>query len=123
MARKGGGRHGQPPMKGFRPGKAPAQLKKQRAKAQLGSEANWAQKQTIDAIAGKTPKQVEALVRKWSIGFGAAAAALAVLGVFVYGWSVVAGVFVHVLAAVLLFLAWRIRKQGPGLAQIADSLR
>jgi len=110
-------------MKGFRPGKAPAQLKKQRAKAQLGSEANWAQKQTIDAIAGKTPKQVEALVRKWSIGFGAAAAALAVLGVFVYGWSVVAGVFVHVLAAVLLFLAWRIRKQGPGLAQIADSLR
>jgi len=124
MAKKSGGRHGgQPPIKGFRPGKAPPQLKKQRAKAQLGSDASWAQKQTVEAVAGKTPEQVRAMVRKWSLGLGIAGAALVVLGIFLYGWAVAAGVVVHVLAAGVLFLAWRVRKQSAGLEQIAEQLR
>jgi hypothetical protein len=124
MAKKSGGRRGgQPPIKGFRPGKAPAQLKKRQAKAQLGSDATWAQKQTVEAVAGKTPQEVRAMVRKWSMSLGIAGAALAVLGGFLYGWAVWAGVVVHVLAAGVLFLARRVRKQSTGLEQIAESLR
>jgi hypothetical protein len=124
MAKKSGGRRGgQRPIKGFRPGKAPPQLKKQRAKAQLGGDASWAQKQTVEAVAGKSPQEVRAMVRRWSIGLGLAGGALLVLGAFLYTWTVVAGVAVHALAAVALFLAWRVRKQGPGLEQVAQSLR
>ena len=123
-SKKGGGRSrgGQPPIKGFRPGKAPAQLKKQMAKARLGSDATWLQKHTVEAIAGRSPQEVKAMVRKWSVGLGVGAALLAVLGFFLYAWSVVAGVVVHVLTAVLFFLAYRLRTQGRGLAEMAGSL-
>jgi hypothetical protein len=123
-SKKGGGRSrgGQQQIKGFRPGKAPAQLKKQMAKAQLGSDATWLQKQTVEAIAGRTPQEVQATVRKWSVGLGAGAALLAVLGFFLYRWSVAAGVVVHVLTAVLIFLAYRLKTQGRGLAEMAGSL-
>jgi len=40
--KKGGQR---PAAKGFRPGKEPAHLKKQRSRAQLPKDATWAQKQ------------------------------------------------------------------------------
>jgi len=123
MAKKSGGRQGgQPSIKGFRPGKAPPQLKKRQAKAQLGSDATWAQKQTVEAVAGKTPQEVRAMVRKWSLGLVVAGVLLAVGGVFLYGWAVAAGVVVHELAAGRFFLAWRVRKQGEGLEQIAKSL-
>jgi hypothetical protein len=45
-----------------------------------------------------------------------------VLGVFLYTWSLTAGVVVHVLSAGLLFLAYRLRKHGQGLAELAESL-
>jgi len=114
---------GQRPIKGFRPGKEPAYLKKQRAKAQLGSEASWGQKQTVEAIAGKSPKEVQKMVRMWSMGLVAGAVLLAAGGAFLYAWSTVAGVVVHVLAAVVAFLAFRIRKQGGGLVDMAKSLQ
>lgn len=120
MARKG---RGQPPIKGFRPGKAPPQLKKKRAKALVGDDASWAQKQTIDAIAGRSPKEVEGMVRKWSFGLLAGAVLLAVVGVPLYRWAAWAGVVVYVLGVVLVVLAYRIRKQGPGMVQIAESLK
>lgn len=123
MARKksdGGG--GRPrPMKGFRPGKEPPQLKKRRAKSRLPDDASWAQRQMVEAVAGRSPDEVRRMVRKWSLGLVAGGVLLAVLGVFVYSWSVVAGAVVHVLAAVLLFLAYRIRKQGPAFVQMAES--
>ena len=123
MAKKSGGRQGgQPPIKGFRPGKAPPQLKKRQAKAALGSDASWAQKQTVEAVAGKTPQEVRAMVRKWSLGLTVAGVALVAGGVFLYRWALVAGIVVHLLAAGLLFLAWRVRKQSAGLEQIAQSL-
>jgi len=120
MARKG---RQQSQVKGFRPGKEPAHLKKQRAKAQLGKDATWRQKQTVEAVAGRTPQQVQTMVRRWVLSLVAGAALLALLGAFLYGWSLVAGVAVHVVAAVLLFLAYRLRKQGPGLVEMAQSLR
>lgn len=124
MASNKGGRRpnrGQRPTKGFRPGKEPAPLKKQMAKARLGSDATWVQKRTVEAIAGKSPQDVQKMVRKWSLGFVVAAVVLAVLGVFLYSWSLAAGVVVHVLTVVLLFLGYRIRKQGGGLAALAES--
>jgi len=125
MASKKGGRRlnrGQGPTKGFRPGKEPAHLKKQMAKARLGSDATWAQKQTVEALAGRSPQDVRKMLRKWSLGLVVSTVLLAVLGVFLYRWSVAAGVVVHVLTAVLLFLAYRLRKKGGGLAELAESL-
>jgi hypothetical protein len=108
--------------KGFRPGKEPTRLKQQRAKASLGKDASWAQKQTVDAIAGRTPQEVQKMVRGWSVGLIAAAVLFAVGGFFLYAWAVPAGVAVHVLAAGLAFLGFRVRKQGVALAEMAGSL-
>ena len=112
----------QPQMKGFRPGKEPAALKKRRAKAQLGSNASWGQKQAVEAVAGKSPREVETMVKLWSTTLFVSGGVLAIGGVFLYGWSTPAGVGVHVLAAVVLFLGYRLKKQGAGLAEMAASL-
>ncbi|HSH76176.1 MAG TPA: hypothetical protein VLA09_10875 [Longimicrobiales bacterium] len=124
MGRKGSRRQqGQRPAKGFRPGKEPAALKKQRAKAQLGSDATFLQKQTIEAIAGRSPQEVQAMVRRWSLGLFVGAALSVALGAFLYSWALWAGVVVHVLAAVLLFLGYRMRRQAPSLIEMAKSMR
>lgn len=115
-------RGGQPPVKGFRPGKEPPHLKKQRAKAQLGKDASWAQRQTVEAVAGRTPEEVRATVNRWTLGLTVGGVVLALAGFFLYGWAVWAGVVVHLLAAGLLFFAYRIRKQGPALVEMAGSL-
>ena len=125
MEGKKGGRRshgGQRPVKGFRPGKEPAHLKKQMAKARLGSDASWLQKQTVEAVAGRSPEDVRTMVRKWRVGLVVGAVLLAVLGVFLYAWSLAAGVAVHVLTVGLLFLAYRLGKHGQGLAELAESL-
>lgn len=123
-AKKRGGRQrgGQQPVRGFRPGKEPAHLKKQRAKAMLGSDASWLQKQTVEAIAGRSPGEVGAMVRRWSLALIAGAVVLALLGALLFAWNLVAGVIVEVLAVVLLFLAYRLRNQGSGLVDVAQSL-
>ena len=125
MGKKGGGRRGhgaQRSMKGFRPGKEPTHLKKQMARAQLGSDASWIQKQTVEAVAGKSPQEIGAMVRKWTVGLVVGAVLLGVLGVFLYAWSLAAGVVVHVLTVGLLFLAYRFGRQGQGLEDLAKSL-
>ncbi|MDA1104409.1 MAG: hypothetical protein O2956_12545 [Gemmatimonadetes bacterium] len=119
-ARKGGGP--QRPVKGFRPGKEPAHLKKQRAKAQLGKDASWAQKQAVDVIAGRSPQEVRKMVQRWSRGVIAAAVLLAIVGAFLYGWAVAAGITAHVASAGLFFLGYRIGKQGSGLVDMADRM-
>jgi len=120
MARKG---QGQRPIKGFRPGKAPAHLKKQRAKAQLSSDASWGQKQTVEAIAGRSPQEVQKMVRTWTTGLLVAAVVLGLGGAFLYAWSLVAGIVVHVLAVLLLVLMYRLRRQGGGLVEMARALQ
>ncbi len=119
-AKKQGGPR--PAAKGFRPGKEPAHLKRQRAKAQLPKDATWAQKQAVEALSGRDPREVRRMVQMWSVGLIVAAVLLAVLGVFVYGWAVPAGVAVHVLAAVLLFLGVRLKRQGAALVGLAERL-
>jgi len=116
-------RHGhQPPARGFRPGKEPAHLKKKRAKAQIGADASWAQKQAVDVVAGRSPQEVRSMVKRWSATLLAGALLLAVGGVLLYRWSAVAGMVVHVLAAVVAFLGYRVKKSGPGLEEMAGSL-
>ncbi|MGD2046390.1 MAG: hypothetical protein PVJ80_06305 [Gemmatimonadota bacterium] len=123
MAGKKGRRGPQRAVKGFRPGKEPPHLKRKQAKAQLGKDATWAQKQTVEAIAGRSPDEVRTMVQRWSLGIGAGGLLLAVLGFFLYSWLWPVGAGVHVLAVALFFLAYRVRKQGPGLEEMADSLR
>lgn len=112
----------QRPVKGFRPGKEPAHLKKKRAKARLGPDASWAQKQTVEAVAGRSPEEVRRMVRRWSLGLVIGGLILVVLGAALYGWSVPAGVAVHVVSLALLLLGYRVRKQGAALVEMADSM-
>ena len=109
-----------PPIKGFRPGKEPAHLRKRQAKAQLGDDANWAQKKMIDAVGDRSPDEVRAMVTRWSRVLLAAAVVLAVLGAFLYGWSIVAGVAVHVLAFVAGFIWLRLRTNRAELVKMAE---
>ena len=124
-AKKRGGRRrgGQPPARGFRPGKEPVHLKKQRARDRLGSDASWLQKRTVEAVAGRSPGEVRAMVRRGSLGLIVGGVLLALLGFFLLAWTVLAGVVVLVLSVVLLFLAYRLRKQGSGLVDMAESLQ
>ena len=118
MARRGGGGR-QRPVKGFRPGKEPPQLRKQRAKRQLG-ETSAAQERLLELFASRTPAQSRVLVRRWRLGLIAAGTALVVVGVALYGWSVAAGVAVHVVAAAALGIGWRLHSQREALAAMAD---
>lgn len=111
-----------PAAKGFRPGKEPAHLKKRMAKAQLGTDASWAQKQAVEEVAGRSPEQVQGMVKRWSTVLFAAGLLLAGAGFFLYGYMVAAGVAVYVVAAVVLFGAYRVRKSGQGLVEMARSL-
>jgi hypothetical protein len=111
-----------PAAKGFRPGKEPAHLKKRMAQAQLPTNASWAQKQAVDAVAGKSPQEVQGMIRRWSMGLFTGAALLGVGGFFLYGYSMAAGVAVHVLTALALFLGYRVRKSGQGLVDMAGAL-
>jgi Flp pilus assembly protein TadB len=111
---------GQQQSRGFRPGKEPPQLRKQRAKQQLGPDANWAQKRLVDVLSDQSPDQARAMMRRWRIALLAIAIALAVLGAFLYGWSMIAGVVVHVLAAVLLLLWFQLRRKRRDFETMAD---
>ncbi len=63
------------------------------------------------------------MVRRGSLGLIAGGVLLALLGIFLLAWTVLAGVVVLVLSVVLLFLAYRLRKQGSGLVDMAESLQ
>lgn len=115
--RRGGGR--QQPMKGFRPGKEPAQLRKQRAKAQLG-DASWAQKQLIDVVADRSPEEARAMMRRWRTVALVVAIALLAAGLALYRWSVAAGVVVHVLAVAALVLWFRLHRQRAHFEALVD---
>ncbi|MEX0891935.1 MAG: hypothetical protein WEB88_07155 [Gemmatimonadota bacterium] len=108
-------------MKGFRPGKEPPQLRKQRAKQQFG-QVSATQERLIEMFAERTPAESRALIRTWTLGLLGAALVLVVLGAVLYVWSLVAGVIVHVLAAVALFFWWRLHRQREAFAAMADTV-
>ncbi len=111
----------QRPIKGFRPGKEPPQLKKRRAKEQFG-EVGAAQERLIEVFAERSPQEARTLMRRWRIGLLAGAVVLAVAAAALYAWSVVATVVAGLLAVVLLFLWWRLRRQKADLEAMADAV-
>ena len=62
------------------------------------------------------------MVTRWSTTLFVGGGVLAVGGLLLYGWSTAAGVGVHVLVCVLVFLGYRLRKQGAELVEMAGSL-
>lgn len=120
MARRRG-QGPQRPVKGFRPGKEPPELRKRRAKEQLG-EVNTMQERLIELFAERSPAQARAMIRRWMIGLMTAAAVLAVVAVLLATWSTVAAVVVGGLALVLLVLGLRIRSQRADLEAMADTV-
>lgn len=111
----------QRPIKGFRPGKEPPQLRKRRAKEQFG-DVGPAQERLIEVFAERTPEQARTLLRRWTIGLLTGAIVLAALAALLYTWSIIATVVAGMLAVVLLVLWWRLRRQRPDLEAMADAI-
>lgn len=118
-----GGGGGRRPIDGFRPGKEPPELRKRRAKAHLGDDASWAQKKLIDVVGDRSPDEVRTMVGRWTTGLLVATVVLAVLGALLYGWSLVAGIAVHVLTLAVGFLWFRLRKQRTRLVEMTEWVR
>lgn len=109
----------QRPIKGFRPGKEPPQLRKKRAKQELG-QGNATQEKLVEFFASRTPAESRALLRRWRIGLLVAAVVLGIGGVLLYGWSVIVAVLVHLLGGISLFLWWQLHRQREALNAMAD---
>jgi Flp pilus assembly protein TadB len=108
-------------MKGFRPGKEPPQLRKQRAKQQFG-EVSATQERLIEMFAERTPAEARGLIRRWRMALLAGAIILAACGAVVFTWSLVASVVFLVLAAVVLFFWWRLHRQRQAFEAMADAV-
>lgn len=120
MARRDRRTGPQPQIRGFRPGKEPAHLRKQRARQQMVGDVSGAQEKLMDLFAEKGPEESRALIRRWQLGLLIGALVLAILGAALYFWAVTAGVVVHVLAAGVLFLWWQVRRKQKDLEAVAD---
>lgn len=121
MARQQRGQGPQRPVKGFRPGREPAHIRKQHAKQQF-SNLDARQERLVELFAERTPAESRQLMRSWRTRLLAGAAALAVLGAILYIWSLIAGITVHAIAAVVLFFWWRLHRQREVLDQMADAV-
>ena len=111
----------QQPMKGFRPGKEPPQMKKRRAKQQFG-EMNAAQERMVELFAERTPEESRAMLRRWQIGLLTAGVILAIVAGLLFSWSWIAGSIVGALAVVVLFFWWRFRRQQEAFEAMADAV-
>ena len=112
---------GQRPMKGFRPGKEPPQLKKQRAKQQFG-ELSGTQERLVELFAERTPEESRALIDRWLLVLLLVTLALfAGAGALVL-WSTVAAVVAGILAVVFLVLWWRLKGQRDAFVQMAETV-
>ena len=121
MARKGKGGAPRRPVKGFRPGKEPPQIKAQRAKQEFG-DVSTGQERLIELLAERSPEEGRKLLRRWRIGLLAAAIVLVVGGAFLFTWSLVAGIVVEVLAVVALGFWWRMHKQRDAFENMVDAV-
>ena len=122
MGRKGRDRD-RKPIAGFRPGKEPPELRKRRAKARMGDDATWAQKQMLDVVGDRSPDEVRAMVRRWTRIFLAVGLLLAVVGGLLYRWSLWAGIAVHLLTLAVAFLSYRLRSQRDRFVEMAEWVR
>lgn len=116
----GGGGGPRRPVRGFRPGKEPPQIRKRRAMEQYGA-VSGSQERLLEMFAERTPEQARSLLRRWRVGLLTAAVSLLLLGGLLFLWSVVAGIVVEVLALAALVLWWRIRGQRGALEAMVDA--
>lgn len=121
MARNRRRNRQQRPIKGFRPGREPPELRKRQAKKQF-ADLSPSQERLMDLFAERSPEEARALVRRWELGIMAAAIVAAILAAVLLFWSVVATVIVGVLAVVLLALWWRLRGQREAFHSMADAV-
>lgn len=118
MGRRRG--QGQPPqVKGFRPGKAPPQLRKKVAKQQMG-EMTSAQERMVDLFADRSPTESRKLIGRWVTGTLIGGIVLAILAVFAWMWTWIAGIPVTIAAGAVFFSHIRLRAQRAQLEQMAD---
>jgi len=108
-----------PSIPGFRPGKEPAHLRARQARAELGPDAGWAQKAVVDAVANRRPEEIQAQVERWLRILAVVALLLLGGGVALYRVSVIGGMVVHLLAAGVGFLWFRLRAQRNALVTLA----
>lgn len=121
MARQGRPGGPQQPMRGFRPGKEPPQLRKQQAKQQF-RDLSPTQEKLVEMFAERTPDQARAMVRRWTTTLLVLTVVVAALAVALFFWSVVAGVIVALVAAVLLYFWLRLRGQRAAFEAMADAI-
>jgi len=121
MARhgRGGGQRG--PVKGFRPGKEPPQIRKRIAMQQYG-EVSATQERLIEMFSQRSPEEAKRMMSRWRVGLLVGAVALVLIGAGLYLWTLVAGVVVHVLAVVVFYVWWRLRRQRETLETMADTV-
>ena len=112
---------GQRPMKGFRPGKEPPQLKKQRARQQFG-ELSGTQERLVELFAERTPEESRSLIDRWLMVLLAFTIVLAVAAGVLTLWSTIAAVVVAVLAVVFLVLWWRLKGQRDAFVRMAETV-
>jgi len=109
----------QGPIKGFRPGKEPPQLKKRRAKQQFG-ELSGTQERLVELFAERSVEESEALINRWVTGLLVTWVILVVVAGVLTLWSVLAAVVVGVLGVIALGIWWRLRGQREGLLRMAE---
>lgn len=118
MARRKGQ---QPQVKGFRPGKEPAHLKKRALKEQM-PEMSSAQERMVDLFADRTPEQARAMLAKWRTGTLIAGIVLSILAVLAWSWSWIAGAVVALIATGVFFAHFRLRAQRAQLEEMATAV-
>lgn len=111
----------QRPIKGFRPGKEPPELRKRQVRQQFG-DMTPAQERLVGMLAERTPEQARALLRRWRLSFLAGTIVAAVLAVVLAFWSVIAAVLVAIVALALLFFWWRLHRQRESFEAMADAV-
>lgn len=121
MARhgSGGGRRG--PVKGFRPGKEPPQIRKRIAMEQYG-EVSATQERLIEMFSERSPEEAKRMMARWRAGLLAGGVALILVGAGLYLWTLIAGFIAHALALVAFFFWWRLRSQREALETMADTV-
>lgn len=115
------GQQQQPQVKGFRPGKAPASIRKKQAKQQMG-DMNAAQERMVDLFADRSPAESRKLISRWVTGSLVAGIVLSILAVLGWSWTWIAGVPLTILATVVLFSHFRLRAQRAQLQEMAEAV-
>jgi hypothetical protein len=117
MARRRG-REQQPQVKGFRPGKAPPQLRKQMAKQRMG-EMSAAQERMVDLFADRSPAESKKLISRWVAGTLIGGIVLSLLSVLAWMWTWIAGIPLTIAAGAVFFSHIRLRAQRTQLEEMA----